>query len=124
MSRSAQNLLDRWTDLVIGHPKVVIVLCAAACLALAFVASRTPADLSFTGMTDPDDPDIIGYQEVIRTFGANMTLLMMLEGEPEAVDGGLSQRAYLNSFSATIGGGTSQIQANIVAEHVLGLPKH
>jgi alkylation response protein AidB-like acyl-CoA dehydrogenase len=29
----------------------------------------------------------------------------------------------LNAFSATIGGGTSQIQANIVAEHVLGLPK-
>jgi alkylation response protein AidB-like acyl-CoA dehydrogenase len=44
-------------------------------------------------------------------------------GEPDAIDGGLSQRAYLNSFSATIGGGTSQIQANIVGEHVLGLPK-
>ena len=44
-------------------------------------------------------------------------------GEPDAIDGGTSQRAYLNSFSATIGGGTSQIQANIVAEHVLGLPK-
>ena len=45
-------------------------------------------------------------------------------GEPAAIDGGISQRAYLNAFSATIGGGTSQIQANIVAEHVLGLPKH
>jgi len=44
-------------------------------------------------------------------------------GEPDAIDGGISQRAYLNAFSATIGGGTSQIQANIVAEHVLGLPK-
>jgi alkylation response protein AidB-like acyl-CoA dehydrogenase len=29
----------------------------------------------------------------------------------------------LNSFSATIGGGTSQIQKNIIGEHVLGLPK-
>lgn len=45
-------------------------------------------------------------------------------GEPAAVDGGIWQRAYLNSFSATIGGGTSQVQANIVGEHVLGLPKH
>jgi alkylation response protein AidB-like acyl-CoA dehydrogenase len=44
-------------------------------------------------------------------------------GEPDAIDGGVWQRAYLNAFSATIGGGTSQIQANIVAEHVLGLPK-
>jgi alkylation response protein AidB-like acyl-CoA dehydrogenase len=44
-------------------------------------------------------------------------------GEPDAIDGGIWQRHYLNSFSATIGGGTSQIQANIVGEHVLGLPK-
>ena len=40
-----------------------------------------------------------------------------------AVDGGKWQRSYFNSFSATIGGGTSQIQANIVGERVLGLPK-
>jgi alkylation response protein AidB-like acyl-CoA dehydrogenase len=44
-------------------------------------------------------------------------------GDPLAPQGGFWQRAYLNSFSATIGGGTSQIQHNIVAEHVLGLPK-
>ncbi len=44
-------------------------------------------------------------------------------GDEEAVQGGFWQRAYFNSFSATIGGGTSQVQANIVAEHVLGLPK-
>jgi len=44
-------------------------------------------------------------------------------GEAAAVDQGIWARAYLNSFSATIGGGTSQIQANIVGEHVLGLPK-
>ena len=42
----------------------------------------------------------------------------------EGVDRGVWQRAYLNAFSATIGGGTSQVQTNIVAEHVLGLPKH
>ncbi|MDZ7782832.1 MAG: acyl-CoA dehydrogenase family protein [Halioglobus sp.] len=44
-------------------------------------------------------------------------------GDEAARQGGFWQRAYLNSFSATIGGGTSQVQANIVAEHVLGLPK-
>ena len=43
--------------------------------------------------------------------------------EPNAVDNGLWARAYLNAFSATIGGGTSQIQRNIIGEHVLGLPK-
>lgn len=44
-------------------------------------------------------------------------------GEPDAHDKGLWQRGYLNAFSATIGGGTSQIQRNIIGEHVLGLPK-
>ena len=43
--------------------------------------------------------------------------------DPSAHDNGIWQRGYLNSFSATIGGGTSQIQRNIVGEHVLGLPK-
>ncbi|MFT6432302.1 MAG: alkylation response protein AidB-like acyl-CoA dehydrogenase [Candidatus Azotimanducaceae bacterium] len=40
-----------------------------------------------------------------------------------AVDGGKWQRIYFNSFSATIGGGTTQVQYNIVGERVLGLPK-
>ncbi len=44
-------------------------------------------------------------------------------GDDDALDAGFWQRAYLNNFSTTIGGGTSQIQANIVGEHVLGLPK-
>ena len=44
-------------------------------------------------------------------------------GDENAVDDGLWTRGYLNAFSATIGGGTSQIQRNIIAEHVLGLPR-
>ena len=44
-------------------------------------------------------------------------------GDENAVDDGLWARGYLNAFSATIGGGTSEIQHNIIAEHVLGLPK-
>lgn len=43
--------------------------------------------------------------------------------DTDAIERGLWQKAYFNSFSATIGGGTSQVQANIIAEHVLGLPK-
>jgi alkylation response protein AidB-like acyl-CoA dehydrogenase len=44
-------------------------------------------------------------------------------GDDEVRQGGFWQRAYFNSFSATIGGGTSQVQTNIIGEHVLGLPK-
>jgi len=41
----------------------------------------------------------------------------------DAIDGGKWQRSYLNAFSGTIGGGTTQIQKNILGERVLGLPK-
>jgi alkylation response protein AidB-like acyl-CoA dehydrogenase len=44
-------------------------------------------------------------------------------GEEASREDGYWQRSYLNAFSATIGGGTSQIQRNIIGEHVLGLPK-
>jgi alkylation response protein AidB-like acyl-CoA dehydrogenase len=44
-------------------------------------------------------------------------------GDPEAIDRGEWPRAYMNSFGMTIGGGTSEIQRNILGERVLGLPK-
>ncbi len=59
-------------------------------------------------------------QFAINAQGADGALYV---GDDRARAGGFWQRAYLNSFSATIGGGTSQVQANIIAEHVLGLPK-
>ncbi|HAU02870.1 MAG TPA: acyl-CoA dehydrogenase, partial [Porticoccaceae bacterium] len=59
-------------------------------------------------------------QYALTLQGANGALYV---GDSEATDGGFWQRAYLNNFSTTIGGGTSQVQANIIGEHVLGLPK-
>jgi len=59
-------------------------------------------------------------QFAISVQGANGALWV---GDRDAVAGGKWQRSYLNAFSATIGGGTSQVQANIVGERVLGLPK-
>ena len=44
-------------------------------------------------------------------------------GDPAAYEDGDWQRHYMNAFSVTIGGGTSQIQMNIVGERVLGLDK-
>ncbi len=41
----------------------------------------------------------------------------------EAVDGGRWQRAALNWPEVVIGGGTPNIQLNIIAERILGLPK-
>ncbi|MBN4050302.1 acyl-CoA dehydrogenase family protein [Desulfobulbus sp. AH-315-M07] len=43
--------------------------------------------------------------------------------DPAAPDEGEWPRAYMNSFGFTIGGGTSEIQRNLLAERVLGLPR-
>jgi alkylation response protein AidB-like acyl-CoA dehydrogenase len=33
------------------------------------------------------------------------------------------QNTFFTSLAATLGGGTSEIQRNVIAQHVLGLPK-
>ncbi len=65
------------------------------------------------------------YTRRLRQFAVNAqgAAGSLYVGDEAARQGGFWQRAYMNSFSATIGGGTSQVQANIIAEHVLGLPK-
>jgi alkylation response protein AidB-like acyl-CoA dehydrogenase len=60
-------------------------------------------------------------QFAVTLQGANASRYV---GDGAAVEGGRWQRGYFNAFSGTIGGGTSQIQKNIVGERVLGLPKH
>ena len=50
------------------------------------------------------------YAFAVSLQGANATLYV---GDPDAYSDGDFQRGYMNAFSATIGGGTSQIQMNI-----------
>jgi len=86
------------------------------------------------GALTSDYPFSLALSGKLRTseYQRRMKLLTVLAqgahgglyvGDSDAVEEGFWQRAYLNNFSTTIGGGTSQIQANIVGEHVLGLPK-
>ena len=79
-------------------------------------------------------PDAIPLSNKLRVTEYNRRLLQFAltlqganaarwVGDASAVDGGKWQRGYFNAFASTIGGGPSQIQANIVGERVLGLPK-
>ena len=47
----------------------------------------------------------------------------LVRGDRHAVENGRWQQTFLNSRHASISGGTSEIQRNIIATQVLGLPK-
>ncbi len=65
------------------------------------------------------------YSRRMKLFTAAMqgAQSALYVGDADAHRGGFWQRAYFSNFGATIGGGTTEVQANIIAEHVLGLPK-
>jgi acyl-CoA dehydrogenase len=52
--------------------------------------------------------------EVLDAYGAVVD---------EEREGGKWPHGFLNSFGSTIAGGTSEIQRNIIAERILGLPR-
>jgi alkylation response protein AidB-like acyl-CoA dehydrogenase len=88
--------------------------------AIPHLSSDYPGSLALSGKLRLSESGRRMRQLAINLQGADGALYV---GDPEARQGGFWQRAYFNAFSSTIGGGTSQVQANIVAEHVLGLPK-
>ena len=94
-------------------------LCGARSRHPALTSER-PGAIAMSGKLRGTEHKRRLLQFAITLQGANGTRWV---GDARAEKGGLWQRSYFNAFSATIGGGTSQVQANIVGERVLGLPK-
>lgn len=76
-------LWEVWIRAVIRHPYAVIGISLSITAILGLVVVSTPADLSFTGMMDNRDPEVIAYRDSIRVFGANSSYLLLLEGDPD-----------------------------------------
>ncbi len=87
---------------------------------LPALCSERPGSIALSGKLRGTELRRRLCQFAISLQGANGAFWV---GDQDAVAGGKWQRSYFNAFSATIGGGTSQVQANIVGERVLGLPK-
>jgi alkylation response protein AidB-like acyl-CoA dehydrogenase len=102
-------LIEEQGDRLCGIRSAVPALC-----------SERPGAIAFSGKLRGTEHRRRLCQFAISLQGANGALWV---GDADAVEGGKWQRSYFNAFSATIGGGTSQVQANIVGERVLGLPK-
>jgi len=88
--------------------------------AIGHLSADYPGSLALSGKLRLSETSRRMRQLAIGLQGADGALYV---GDPRARQGGFWQRAYFNAFSSTIGGGTSQVQTNIIAEHVLGLPK-
>lgn len=60
------------------------------------------------------------HQVALSMLGLESSLYV---GDPNAVDDGRWMLGYMNTYTGTISGGSSEIQRNILGERVLGLPK-
>ncbi len=59
------------------------------------------------------------YELAVDLQGADLAVL-----DPQAaVEGGRWQRSWMTGLASTLGGGTSEIQRNVIATRVLGLPR-
>jgi len=66
------------------------------------------------------DLDVALHETALDLLGADAE---MAAGSPHAVDGGRWMDGYLFSLAGPIYAGTNEIQRNVVAERVLGLPR-
>jgi alkylation response protein AidB-like acyl-CoA dehydrogenase len=63
-------------------------------------------------------------QQTLYELGMELQGARMAITDPDvAEEGGRWQSTFFGVLASTIGGGTSEIQRNIIAQHVLGLPK-
>ena len=92
-------------------------------------AYRNAANVLATGLPGPMGSTMkLGWSELdqrVKSLAAELLgpYALLERGDPQAVDGGHWSYELLWSRAATLYAGTSEVQRNIVAERVLGLPR-
>lgn len=75
-----------WAEIIIRRPFWVLSVCLLLMAGFSFAALLAPKDLSFTGMLDEKDPELIRYRSAIRTFGGTAALVILLEGDADVIE--------------------------------------
>jgi alkylation response protein AidB-like acyl-CoA dehydrogenase len=97
--------------------------------ALRINAYRNAEIVERTGSPGPMGSTLkLGWSELdqrVKAFAAELLgpYGLLLGDQPHAIDGGFWSHALLWSRAASIYAGTSEVQRNIIAERVLGLPR-
>ena len=93
---------------------------------LKYLGFRVQTALSRGEQPGPESSVLkLAYSQHVALMG---NLVVDMQGAPgmlsghDARDDGLWQSAFLNQWQSRLGGGTDQVQRNIIGERVLGLP--
>jgi len=93
---------------------------------LRYLGFRVQTALSQGQLPGPESSVLkLAYSIHVNLLG---DLVVDLQGAPgmlggaDALEGGVWEQAFLNQWMSRIGGGTDQVQRNVIAERVLGMP--
>ena len=75
-----------WTRVIVRRPLLVVFIALLVTGLLGFQAWRTPKDLSFTGLLDENDVEMLHFRKTVDTFSADSMLVLLLEGERSEID--------------------------------------
>lgn len=75
-----------WAEVVVRRPGAIVAFCVVLIAVFGARAALAPKDLSMMGTLSENEPEVIKYKDAVRTFGSSASLILLLEGEPDAID--------------------------------------
>ncbi|MFQ5417184.1 MAG: acyl-CoA dehydrogenase family protein [Myxococcota bacterium] len=132
MLRDLARRLPRGSGTAAQDPVIreKLAQCSIEVTALRVNALRNVGFIEQHGVPGPQGSLLkLGWSELdqrIKTLAGEILgpYALLLAGDARAIDGGHWAHEILWSRAATIYAGTSEVQRNIIAERVLGLPRH